>query len=76
MRDNPRQIEVGEWLYKGCFIQEFKHPKLLGKYSVIKNNKEQDHVGRASTMKEAKRMCRDNECHDNYMDFEWKMSSN
>jgi hypothetical protein len=65
----PRQIEVGEWLYKGCFIQEFKHHLLIGKYEVFKNNAEQTHVGRCYTFIEAKNLCRENECFDNVLTF-------
>ena len=36
----PKQIECGEWLYKGCFIKELEHPKLIGKYEVFKNDKD------------------------------------
>jgi len=42
--EKPRQIECGEWLYKGCFIQEFDHPQLVGKYEVFKNDEPQSHV--------------------------------
>jgi hypothetical protein len=54
MKEKPKQIEVAEWLYKGCFIQESVHPKLVGKYEVFKNNEEQTHVGRCYTFTEAK----------------------
>lgn len=64
--DKPRQIEVGEWLYRGCFIQESVHPELIGKYEVFKNNESQDHVGRCHKFSEAKKLCEDNECFDNY----------
>lgn len=52
--EKPRQIEVGEWLYKGCFIQESVHPQLVGKYEVFKNDEPQTHVGRCYTFTEAK----------------------
>lgn len=65
----PIQIETGEWLYKGCFITEFKHPKLIGKYEVFKNNKTQDHIDRCHTMTEAKKLCEQNECFENYLTF-------
>jgi len=54
------QIESGEWLYKGCFIQESVHPRLVGKYEVFKNNKSQSHIGRCYTFTEAKKLCREN----------------
>ncbi len=38
MGTKPVRIDVDEWLYKGCFIQKFEHPKLVGKYEVFKNN--------------------------------------
>lgn len=68
-QEKPIQLELGEWLYKGCFIQESVHPKLIGKYEVFMNNKDQGHVDRCYTFTEAKRICRENECHDNYQIF-------
>lgn len=68
-KEKLRQIEVGEWLYKGCFIQKSKHPKLVGNYEVFKNNKQQSHVGRCYTFMEAKRLCVENECTDNTLSF-------
>ena len=65
----PQQIETGEWLYKGCFIQKSQHPNLMGKYSVFKNNKTQDNVGRCYTFSEAKKLCKANECFDNHLEF-------
>ena len=56
-KEKPRQIEVGEWLYKGCFIQESTHPQLIGKYEVFKNDEPQTHVGRCHTFTEAKKLC-------------------
>lgn len=67
---NMQQIDTQEWLYKGCFIQEFTHPKLIGKYEVFKNDEAQTHIGRAHTLKEAKKLCTENECHDNALTFE------
>jgi len=66
----PRQIEVGEWLYKGCFIQVSEHPKLTGKYEVFKNDKPQSHVGRCYTFTEAKILCKENECTENYLSYD------
>lgn len=66
---NITQIEVGEWLYKGCFIQEFEHPKLIGKYEVFKNDRSQTHVGRCFTFTEAKKLCEENECFENTLTF-------
>lgn len=53
-------IEVGEWWYKGCFIQEQSHP-MLSKYVVFKDTEGQETVGTCGTMVEAKKLCRDNE---------------
>lgn len=69
LKENPKQVEVGEWLYMGCFIQKSTHPELIGKYEVFKNNKDQDHVGRCYTFKEAKKLCVENKCSDNYIQF-------
>ena len=75
--NRPRQIENGEWIYKGCFIQESKHPKLEGNYEVFKNNKEQSHVGRCYTFDEAKKLCEENECFDNFFYFlGWEEKNN
>ena len=56
----PIAIEVGEWWYKGCFIQEQNHPN-LSKYVVFKDSENQEHVGSPNTMVEAKQLCKDNE---------------
>jgi hypothetical protein len=64
-----KQIEVGEWLYKGCFIQESIHLQLPGKYEVFKNNEEQTHIGRCYTFSEAKKLCEENECFENVLSF-------
>jgi hypothetical protein len=56
----PVQIEVGEWYFKGCFIQEQNHPK-LEKYSVFQDTEEQLTVGTCHTMAEAKAICYKNE---------------
>jgi len=68
-KEKPKQIEVAEWIYKGCFIQEFKHPKLVGKYTVFKNDEQQTHIDRCYTFTEAKSLCEKNECFDNYLQF-------
>jgi hypothetical protein len=60
-----KKIEDCEWLYKGCFIQESRHPKLVGKYEIFKNDTQQTHVGRCYTFTEAKRLCIENECTEN-----------
>ena len=67
--EKPRQIEVGEWLYKGCFIQKSEHSELIGKYEVFKNDKHQSHVGRCYTFTEAKRLCKKKECFENALSF-------
>lgn len=64
-----RQVEAGEWLYKGCFIQESKHPQLVGNYEVFQNNEFQTHIGRCYTLTEAKILCKNNECFDNFLKF-------
>ena len=65
----PIKICFEEWLYYGCFIQKFKHPKLFGKYVVFKNNKLQTHVGICKTFIEAKNLCQNNKCFDNVLKF-------
>lgn len=70
MNKKPRQIEVGEWLYYGCFIQEDSHPKLWGKYRVFKNDENQTHVDRARTFAEAKKIARENQCDVHYLSFD------
>ena len=59
----PIAIEVGEWWFKGCFIQEQNHP-MLSKYVVFKDTEGQETIDSASTMREAKRLCIDNEVVD------------
>lgn len=59
----PIAIEVGEWWYKGCFIQEQNHP-MLSKYVVFKDTELQEIVGTCGTMVEAKQLCKDNEVVD------------
>jgi hypothetical protein len=56
----PIGIEVGEWYFKGCFIQEQQH-YMLDKYVVFKDNQDQDHIGTASSMAMAKKLCIENE---------------
>lgn len=62
-----KKIDTDEWIYKGCFIQLFKHPCLFGKYSVFKNNKNQTNIGRFENIKNAKKACIENECKKNYL---------
>ena len=64
-----KQIDTEEWLYRGCFIQKFEHPKLCGKYSVFKNNEEQTDINRCHTFLEAKKLAKENECFDNFLAF-------
>lgn len=52
---------MNEWWHKGCFIQEFEHPQLYGKYEVFEDTDEQRHIGRTRTKKEAIKMASDNE---------------
>lgn len=58
--NKPIAIEVGEWWFKGCFIQEQDHP-MLSKYVVFKDTEGQEHIGSAITMRDAKRLCVDDE---------------
>jgi hypothetical protein len=68
-KEKPRKIDTDEWLYKGCFIQKSVHPILFGKYSVFKNNSFQTDLGRYMTFAEAKKICEQNECFDNFLKF-------
>jgi hypothetical protein len=65
----PIKINSGEWLFKGCFIQEFKHPKLSGRFEVFKNDKQQTHISVCNNFEQAKKLCIENECFDNYLNF-------
>ena len=68
-KENPKQIEVNEWLYNGCFIQKSEHPQLKGKYEVFKNDELQSHIDRCYTFKQAKILCEQNKCIDNHHKF-------
>lgn len=68
-KEKPRKIEMGEWIYKGCFIQKSEHPHLKGKYEVFKNDEPQTHVDRCHTFAEAKRLCEENKCFENVLSF-------
>lgn len=59
----PVQIEIGEWWFKGCFIQEQPCPQ-LAKYIVFQDTESQKHIDTATTFKEAKKLCIDNEVKD------------
>ena len=61
--NKPFQIEVGEWWFKGCFIQEQNHPQ-LDKYVVFKDTEDQEHIGTASRFNDAVKLCKDNEVTD------------
>jgi len=61
--NKPIAIEVGEWWFKGCFIQEQDHP-MLSKYVVFKDTEGQEHIGSCGTKKEAIKLCVDNEVTD------------
>ena len=50
------QIETGEWLYKGCFIQKQNHPSLMP-YHVFQDTETQQTVGTCYTFTEAKKLC-------------------
>jgi len=60
IRMKPKQIENGEWYYKGCFIQKQTHPLLL-KYHVFKDTEAQETISTCSTLKEAISLCDANE---------------
>jgi len=62
---NPIQLEVGEWWYYGCFIQEFIHPSLFGRYEVFKDDENCTHVTRCITKTEAKNAAKQNKV-ENY----------
>lgn len=66
----PVAIEVGEWYFKGCFIQESKHPQLVGKYEVFKDDENQTHVDRCHTFTEAKKLCVENEVTEPHLGLE------
>jgi hypothetical protein len=59
----PFQIEVGEWWFKGCFIQEQNHPQ-LDKYVVFQDTVLGMTVGTASRFSDAIQLCKDNEVTD------------
>jgi len=61
--NKPFQIELGEWWFKGCFIQEQNHPQ-LAKYTIFQDTVLGMTVGSASTMKDAIQICKDNEVKD------------
>jgi hypothetical protein len=56
----PVQIEIGEWWYKGCFIQKQEHPELLP-WLVFKDNFAQSHVGVTTSFASAKKLAERNE---------------
>jgi hypothetical protein len=61
--NKPFQIEVGEWWFKGCFIQEQNHPQ-LDKYIVFQDTVLGMIVGTASKFTDAVQLCKDNEVTD------------
>lgn len=61
--NKPFQLEVGEWWFKGCFIQEQNHPQ-LDKYVIFKDTENQEHIGTASKFTDAIQLCKDNEVTD------------
>lgn len=69
MTTKPVQIEVGEWYFKGCFIQAQNHPKLKA-YVVFKDTIGQEVIGDCMTFIEAKKLCRDNEVKEPYQKLE------
>lgn len=56
----PIQIEIGEWWYKGCFIQQQNHPQ-LAKYTIFADTEGQEHIDSACTFSEAKKVASNNE---------------
>ncbi|NII81714.1 MULTISPECIES: hypothetical protein [unclassified Pedobacter] len=68
MAISPKQIEVGEWLYYGCFIQKQVNI-ILPPFVVFKNNKAQTHIGTCYTFTEAKKLCILNEVKEQYLEF-------
>lgn len=58
--NKPIKIEIGEWWFKGCFIQQQDHP-MLSKYIVFGDTDGQPTIGTCGTFAEAKKLCRDNE---------------
>lgn len=69
-KEKPVQIEIGEWLYKGNFIQEQNHPE-LPKFRIFGADKEQTHVGTCNTFAQAKNIAELNENKEPYytLDF-------
>jgi hypothetical protein len=61
--NKPFQIEVGEWWFKGCFIQEQNQPK-LHKYVIFADTEEQEHLGTSNTFSGAIKICKENEVKD------------
>jgi len=60
LKKGPVQIEIGEWYYKGCFIQEQIHPLLL-KYHIFTDTLAQHTVGTTNSFKLAKLIAEQNE---------------
>lgn len=56
----PIGIEVGEWYFKGCFIQKQEHP-MLSRYVVFQDTILAMVVGTVSTFAKAKKLCIENE---------------
>lgn len=56
----PIEIEVGEWYYKGCFIQRQYSPNLR-KYHVFKDTEDQETIDTCQTFKHAVSLCNGNE---------------
>lgn len=58
--NKPFQIEIGEWWFKGCFIQAQNHPQ-LDKYVVFKDTENQEPVGTSNKFTDAVKLCKENE---------------
>lgn len=61
--NKPFQLEVGEWWFKGCFIQEQNHPQ-LDKYTIFQDTVLGMTVGSASKFTDAIKICKENEVTD------------
>lgn len=61
--NKPFQLEVGEWWFKGCFIQEQNHPQ-LAKYTIFQDTVLGMTVGSASKFTDAIKICKENEVTD------------
>lgn len=61
----PIQIEIGEWLYMGCFIQEQKYPGLLP-FVIFDGTEQQNHIDTCMTFEQAKKIAEKNKIENPY----------